>query len=158
MRLLWSFGRATGRVVLRPIVWGTMLTLASVVLVSLAIARYVIAPAIFASDDSAPVLLASSQSSGARAVKLQKPPQIHNWRAPESDTPVKITLVRSDPPLRKWRRHRRHVPDVVYHAPERSPSFGDSIQKAESPDRNSSGDETPRKDGDVSGDGDVDKL
>lgn len=159
MRLLRSFGRAAGHAVLHPAVWGTALILASVVWMSIAIARFVVAPVIFASDDKASMPPAPNQSSSVvRAEQRQNSEQIRRRRVAESDAPVKITLVRSDPPLRKWHRHRKHVPDVVYRAPEDSPRFGDGVQKAESPVRDTSSDLNQPKDEDRSSNEEGDNL
>ena len=155
MRLLKSVGRAAARAVLHPVLWGTALVLICVVVVSLSVARYVIAPAIFASNDPPQEPLTSWQSGLVGGVRQQKPQRLHKRLVSESDTPVKITLVSTHRPVRKWHRHRKHMtPDVIFHAPTNAPSFADAVQRPQSLDHVPSDNETDKAERDNPGGGD----
>jgi hypothetical protein len=110
-----SFGSA-GRFLLRPGVWIPTFALVTVVCVSLAIAKLVVAPAILASDRyTSPALTKSVKIAEHR---LAASGQSANALAFEP--PVEIALVAEKRHRPKRKRARRHAPDVVYHAPAKA--------------------------------------
>jgi hypothetical protein len=105
--------------------WLTSLAFVAVVFSSLAIAKFVVAPAILASDR--PIYLPAPPVKKA----VETVARGSSAKALVVEPPIEITLTAKRRPHRERRHRPRKMPDIVIKAPKETPVFGSTTPERE---------------------------